>query len=176
MQVVLSIQEGQLLPSTLLRKLGNHSHKNRLYRAFRELGRVVRTVFLLRFISDEPLQRQVTVETNKVEAYHNFREWIAFGHHSAMTTNDPIEWEKHIKYSDLLANALILQNVVDMTRVIHQLVQEGYPFDPRYLSFFSPYWTRHIRRFGTYLLRFDLPPEDILFNIPIPDPEPSSDP
>jgi TnpA family transposase len=100
MQVVLSIQAGKLLPSTLLRKLGNHSHKNKLYRAFRELGRVVRTVFLLRFISDEPLQRQVTVETNKVEAYHNFREWIAFGHDSEMTTNDPIEWEKRIKYRD----------------------------------------------------------------------------
>lgn len=173
MQVVLSIQEGKLLPSTLLRKLGNHSHKNKLYRAFRELGRVVRTVFLLRFISDEPLQRQVTVETNKVESYHNFREWISFGRDSQLTTNDPIEWEKRIKYSDLLANALILQNVVDMTRIIHQLVQEGYPFSPEYLSFFSPYWTRHIRRFGTYLLRFDLPPEDVLFEIPMPDPDPT---
>jgi Tn3 transposase DDE domain len=91
-----------------------------------------------------------------------------------MTTNDPIEWEKRIKYSDLLANALILQNVVDMTRIIHQLVQEDYSFQPDYLSFFSPYWTRHIRRFGTYRLRFDLPPEAVLFNIPVPDPQPSS--
>lgn len=170
MQVVLSIQQGQLLPSTLLRKLGHHSPKNKLYRAFRELGRVVRTVFLLRFISDEPLQRQVTVATNKVEAYHNFREWIAFGRDSLITTNDPIEWEKRIKYSDLLANALILQNVVDMTRIIHQLLLEGYPVHLNDLAFFSPYWTRHIRRFGTYRLRFDLPPEDILFDIPLSHP------
>lgn len=28
----------------LLRRLGNHSHKNRLYRAFRELGRVIRAI------------------------------------------------------------------------------------------------------------------------------------
>lgn len=34
----------------LLRRLGNHSHKNRLYRAFRELGRVIRTVTPLRYI------------------------------------------------------------------------------------------------------------------------------
>lgn len=69
---------------------------------------------------------------------HNFREWISFGRDSLLTTNDPIEWEKRTRYSDLLANALILQSVVDMTRVIHQLVQEGYPFSPEYLSFFSP--------------------------------------
>jgi len=34
-----------------LRKLGNYSRKNRLYQAFRELGRVVRTVFLLQSLS-----------------------------------------------------------------------------------------------------------------------------
>jgi len=36
MQVVLSIQAGKILPSTLLRKLGSHSRQNKLNRAFRE--------------------------------------------------------------------------------------------------------------------------------------------
>lgn len=56
LQVVLSIKEGKILPSTLLRKLSNESKKNRLYQAFRELGRVVRTVFLLKYISDITLR------------------------------------------------------------------------------------------------------------------------
>lgn len=34
LQVVLSIKEGKILPSTLLRKLSNESKKNRLYQAF----------------------------------------------------------------------------------------------------------------------------------------------
>jgi TnpA family transposase len=52
MRVILSIKAGTVLPSTLLRKLGTYSKKNRLYLAFQELGRVVRTVFLLQYISD----------------------------------------------------------------------------------------------------------------------------
>lgn len=40
---------------TLLRRLGNHSRKNRLYRAFRELGRVIRTITLLRYLSEPQL-------------------------------------------------------------------------------------------------------------------------
>ncbi|QFS52925.1 Transposase [Nostoc sphaeroides CCNUC1] len=52
LQVVLSIQAGKISSPVLLRKLGNYSHKNRLYQAFQELGRVVRTVFLLEYISD----------------------------------------------------------------------------------------------------------------------------
>jgi TnpA family transposase len=56
MQVALSIQAGKILPSMLLRKLGSHNRKNKLYRAFRELGRVVRTLFLLRYISEAELR------------------------------------------------------------------------------------------------------------------------
>ena len=52
MQVVLSIQAGKVMPSMLLRKLGSHNRQNKLYRAFRELGRVIRTLFLLRYISE----------------------------------------------------------------------------------------------------------------------------
>jgi len=47
LRVAVSIKSGKLLASTILRKLGTYSRKNRLYLAFRELGRVVRTEFLL---------------------------------------------------------------------------------------------------------------------------------
>src|SRR5439155_4490618 len=46
MQVVLSIQAGTVLPSMLLQKLGVYSRHSSLYKAFSELGRVERTLFL----------------------------------------------------------------------------------------------------------------------------------
>jgi TnpA family transposase len=46
MQVVLSIQAGKVLPSMLLQRLGVYSRKNNLYKAFSEVGRVERTIFL----------------------------------------------------------------------------------------------------------------------------------
>jgi TnpA family transposase len=59
MEVVLSIKAGKLLPSTTLRRLNTHSHKNRLYLAFQELVRVIRTLFLLLYISDRPLREGI---------------------------------------------------------------------------------------------------------------------
>ena len=50
LRVVLSIKAGRLLPSAILRRLATYSRKNRLYFAFRELGRVIRTIFLLRYL------------------------------------------------------------------------------------------------------------------------------
>jgi TnpA family transposase len=48
LRVVLSIRAGRISDSTLLRKLGAYSRKNRLYQAFQDLGRVVRTASLLK--------------------------------------------------------------------------------------------------------------------------------
>jgi TnpA family transposase len=56
LRVVLSIKAGRISASTILRRLGTYSRKNRLYQAFSELGRVLRTGFLLRYVSDSELR------------------------------------------------------------------------------------------------------------------------
>lgn len=167
MQVVLSIKAGKVLPSTLLRKLSNDSKKNRLYQAFRELGRVVRTVFLLRYISDIKLRKQINASTNKVEAYNGFSKWFFFGGDGVISENDPEEQEKRIKYNDLVANAVIFQNVVDMTMILWGLINEGYTFSREDLFMLSPYLTRHIKRFGEYVLDLDNVPPPIEGEIPV---------
>jgi TnpA family transposase len=48
MQVAISISAGRLSSATLMRRLRSNSRKNRIYRVFREVGRSVRTVALLR--------------------------------------------------------------------------------------------------------------------------------
>jgi TnpA family transposase len=152
MRVVLSIQIGKLLPSTLLRKLGSYSRKNRLYQAFRELGRVVRTVFLLEYISDRGLRREITACTNVVEGYNHFLDWIFFGKEGVITENDPEEQEKRLKYLALVANAVILHNAVDLSLVIQQLKAEGFKFDRSMLATLSPYLTRHLKRYGDFVI------------------------
>jgi len=152
MQVILSIQAGRILPSALLRKLTNESQKNRLFRAFQELGKVIRTAFLLRYVTDLPLRRQITATTNKVEAYNGFSAWITFGGDKIIAHNDPIEMEKRIKYTDLIATALILKTTLDMTVQLHSLHGEGYLVNPETVARLSPYMTEHYQRFGKYSL------------------------
>ena len=111
LRVVISIRTGKISSAILLRKLNNHSRKNKIYQAFRELGRVIRTIFLLQFISDQNLRKQITAATNKIEAYNGFSQWFFFGGEGVIATNDPDEQEKIIKYGDLVANAVIFHNV-----------------------------------------------------------------
>lgn len=166
-QVVVSIKMGKILPSTLLRKLSSNSKKNRLYQAFQELGRVIRTIFLLQYISDMKLREQITASTNKVEAYNGFSKWLFFGGDGIITENDPIEQEKRIKYNELITNSVIFQNVVDITTILWQLKNEDYRFSRQDLERLSPYITRHIKRFGDYVIDLQKIPHPIEEEIPL---------
>jgi TnpA family transposase len=74
LRVALSIKAGTVMPSTILRRLTTYSRKNKLYFAFRELGRVVRTIFLLKYISSIELRQMIQRATNKSEAFNKFLE------------------------------------------------------------------------------------------------------
>jgi TnpA family transposase len=157
MQVVLSIQAGAVLPSMLLKKLGVYSRQNHLYKAFSEVGRVERTIFLLEYMSDPAMRQHIRAETTKVESYNAFTDWIAFGG-PVIRSGDPVEQEKRIKYRDLVANAVMLHNVVDMTNALYDLQQDGVRITPELVARLSPYLTEHIKRFGQYLVDMNAPP------------------
>ncbi len=93
-----------------------------------------------------------------MESYHQFTDWIAFGG-PVLRSGDPVEQEKRIKYRDLVANAVMLHNVVDMTNVFCELQQDGICVTPEIVSRLSPYLTEHIKRFGQYFLDMITQPE-----------------
>ena len=67
------------------------------------------------------------------------------------------EQERRLKYNHLLTNAVAIQNVIGLTRAVRQLVAEGYPVKREDLAAFSPYQTRHIKRFGDYVFTVTAP-------------------
>jgi TnpA family transposase len=116
LRVAMSISQGKMRASTILRKLGTHSQKNKLYTAFCALGRVVRTIFLLNFISDEEMRRTISAATNTAEAWNGFVQWVAFGGEGIIRQNNREEQRKIIRYNHLVANLVVFHNVVAMTR------------------------------------------------------------
>jgi TnpA family transposase len=171
MQVVLSIQAGLVLPSMLLRKFGSLSRKSRLSQAFRELGRVERTLFLLRYISNSQVRRTIRAETTKIESFNDFLDWITFSG-PIIKSGDPVEQEKQLKYATLVANAIMLSNVSDLTEVLATMANDGHAVTAELAAGVSPYIRRNLRRFGKYGLDMDelpapLSPRPLPFKMPL---------
>jgi TnpA family transposase len=152
LRVVLSIKAGRISASTILRRLGTYSRKNRLYQAFCELGRVIHTGFLLRDISVAQLRSTIQGATNKSEALNRFLKWTFFGGEGIIAENSRDEQRKAIKYNHLVASCLIFHNLCSLTRLVQDLEQRGDTVSEDAIAAISPYLTEHINRFGDYTL------------------------
>jgi hypothetical protein len=47
---------------------------------------------------------------------------------------------------------VVLHNVVDLTKVLNEMVNEGHEATPESVQRLSPYMTEHVKRFGQYVL------------------------
>ena len=151
LQIALSIKAGKIAPSTILRKLGTASRKNKLYYAFRELGRVVRTCFLLDYMNSEVMRRLIHSATNRCESFKKFAQWVYFAS-DLIQENVRNEQLKVIKYNHLIANLLIFHNCKSMTQTLKELQDEGMVLTPEILRALSPY-RQHPSQFGMHELR-----------------------
>jgi TnpA family transposase len=159
LRIAVSIRNGRISASTVLKRLSSYSRKNSVYLAFRELGRAVRTAFLLRYMTDVELRSSIQGAMNKSEQFNEFLKWVAFGAEK-LESNDREVQQKMVKYNQLVANMLIFHTVLGYTRVLKELSTEGYLVREAVLERLSPYRTEHLNRRGKYRLDLSrVPPE-----------------
>lgn len=165
LRVALSIKFGRITPSTILRKLGSYSRKNKLYQAFSELGKAIRTGFLLKYISDIDARRTIQEGTNKNESFNGFTKWISFGSDGVIRENNREVQRKMIKYNHLIANTIIFYNVYHMSSILKNLSSESYDINKDIISSLAPYITSHINRFGKYSIDKTIKIPELIFDI-----------
>ena len=152
LRIAISIQKGKVKASTVLRRLCSKSRKNKLYFAFRELGRVERTLFLLNYINDPEMRSMIQAATCKSEEFNEFSAWVRFGDGGLIHDNMRANQQKIMRFGHLLANMIIFHNVVHQTRAINKLRSQGIDISDEVLGAMAPYWREHLNRFGMFFV------------------------
>ncbi|WNF25352.1 Tn3 family transposase [Streptomyces sp. C11-1] len=124
-RVAVSVREGAISSTLLLRRPRAGSRESVTCTALREVGRVIRTVQLLRYLSDAPLRRRLTAATDKAKAFNGFSQRIGSGDGGVITDNDPFEQEGAAKFNVLLANAVIFHNAPDIAEIVRRSARHG---------------------------------------------------
>ena len=152
LRIAMSIKAGKISASTIIQRLNSKSRKNSVYYGFRELGRAVRTLFLLEYIQDTGMRRMINAATNKSEKFNDFSDSLFFGNKGVIRENDRSQQEKIIKYNHLTANMVILHTVETLSRTLTELREGGHEITDEMLSHLSPYRDHHINLLGDYRL------------------------
>ena len=154
LRVAGSLKRGWVTASLLIGKLQSYPRKNRLTRALQEYGRLVKTVFILRYLESEDYRRRILGQLNKGEALHGLREFLLFANKGTLRKKQEEELRNQAGCLNLVTNAVVTWNTVYMAAVIEQLRAEGKTVNEEDIARLSPARYEHINPYGKY--RFEV--------------------
>jgi TnpA family transposase len=145
-----SLKRGWVTASLLISRLQSYRRQNALTRALQEYGRLVKTVFILRYLESEQLRRRINTQLNKGESLHSLREFLFFAHRGKIRRRQEEEQVHQATCLNLLTNSVIAWNTVYMSAAIERLRIEGHPIQEADLAHLSPCRYEHINPYGKY--------------------------
>jgi TnpA family transposase len=154
MRVAGSLKLGWVTASLFIGKLQSYSRQNTLAQGLQHYGRIIKTIFILRYLENEQFRRRINAQLNKGEALHGLREFLFLANKGKIRRKQLDEQTNQATCLNLVTNAVIAWNTVYITAVIEQLRAEGCSVRDEDVAHISPARYEHINPYGRY--RFDV--------------------
>ena len=152
MRVAISLKQKTAPAHVIVQRLTNSSPSDRLTKAFTNLGRIIKTEYILRYLTDQELRRTVQRQLNKGEYRHKLPRWIFFADQGEFTTGDYEEIMNKASSLSFVSNAILYWNTIKINDIVEQLRQQGEDIDDETLSHISLLPYKHVLPNGTYFI------------------------
>jgi TnpA family transposase len=150
-RVAASLKNRTAPANVIVQRLANSSSSDRLAGALTALGRVVKTIFILRYLSDPELRHRVQLQLNRGEARHELvGRCLFFANRGEFRTGDAEEIMNKASCLSLLSNAVLVWNTLRIAKIINELRAAGHEITDQNLARVSPIMHRHVIPNGTY--------------------------
>ena len=121
------------------------------YRALAELGKVVKTIFLCRYLAAESVRREIHEGLNTIERWNATNSFVFFGKGGEISTNRLEEQEISVLSLHLLQICLVYVNTLMIQRVLQEPVWSS-RMTSQDLSALTPLIFHHVNPYGTFEL------------------------
>jgi len=148
--VAQSLKERTAPAHVIVQRLTNSFPADRLSRAFTNLGRIIKTEYILRYITDKALRRTVQLQLNKGEYRHKLPRWVFFANQGEFSTGDYEEIMHKASYLSLVSNAILYWNTSKISDIVEGLRNQGEIVDDETLAHISLLPYKHVLPNGTY--------------------------
>ncbi len=146
--------------------MSSYSRQHPLYLAIKEFGRIIKTLFILKYIDDLTLRQAIEKQLNKLENSHRFGKAVFFGNNQEFLYGTVEEQLIAEGCKRLISNAIICWNYLYLTQLIanaspshkHQIIAT--------LKNGSPVAWRHVNLHGEYDFSEEKLKNSIEFRLP----------
>ena len=150
-----SLKFGTVQASGLIRTLQTKDRPTRLARALEEVGRLVKTLYILRYIEDEAYRRRILVQLNRGEGRHQLARMVFHGKRGELRQRYREGQEDQLGTLGLVVNVIVLWSTIYMDAALDQLRADGHDVRDEDVARLSPLGFDHINMLGRYA--FTLP-------------------
>ena len=150
-----SLKLGLVQVSGLMRTLQTNDGPTRLARALEELGRIIKTLYMLHYIDDAAYRRRILTQLNRGEGRHELARVIFHGKRGELRQRYREGQEDQLGALGLVVNAVILWNTIYMDAALDELRAEGFDVRDEDVARLSPLSHGHLNVLGRYA--FTLP-------------------
>ena len=118
LRIVATILQRKCSASQLLKRLNSYSHDNPNYKALKEFGRIIKSIFILTYYDDLALRQKIEKQLNKIEQANRFTKAIFFADNQELKENTLEEQKITIACKTLMQNCIIVWNYLYLSRVV----------------------------------------------------------
>jgi TnpA family transposase len=166
LRFVATIKLKHTTASQLFKRLNSYSKQHPLYQALKEFGKIIKTLFILRYVDDKELRQSIEKQLNKIEHAHRFAKAIAFGSGQEITQAEKEDQDISAECRRLIENSVICWNYLYLT---HKLTKADKTEQEKLLKALkegSIITWRHINFYGEYDFSEEKLKDSIGFNLP----------
>jgi TnpA family transposase len=150
-----SLKLGLVQAGGLMRMLQTNDRPTRLARALAELGRIIKTLYLLAYLDDEAYRRRILGQLNRHEGRHDLARVVFHGRRGELRQRYREGQEDQLGALGLVVNMIVLWNTIYMDAALARLRAEGHEVRDEDVVRLSPLGFTHINMLGRYA--FTLP-------------------
>ncbi|MEM6699300.1 MAG: transposase, partial [Bacteroidota bacterium] len=120
LRLLTSIKLKECTASQIFKRLNSYSRQHPVYKALKEYGKIVKTIFLLKYIDDVELRQAIRKQLNKIENANKFSDAIRFANNGESIF--PTRQEQLVAESctRLIKNTIICWNYLYLSHQIKQ--------------------------------------------------------
>ncbi len=145
-----SLKLGHLKAAGIMRTLQVRDKPTTLARALSEIGRITKTIHILRYIDDPIFRLRILTQLNHTELRHRLGRRIHHGERGEIRSALRQGQEEQLGSLGLALNAVIHWNAIYMQEAIQQVRLSGMAVHDDDLSHLSPLIWRHLNFLGRY--------------------------
>lgn len=151
MRLVESIRCGKVKASLILQKINSYNRDNGVAKGLKEIGRILKTKYIIDYYTNGYLRKEVQKMLNKGESINSVARLIFFGKQGRLNESKIERQLERVSCLNILLSSLIIWNSRYLEKVYKEVKDEPW-FDLEEFKRVSLLGTQHVNFLGRYIL------------------------